>query len=307
MNISMALALISVLFVIALFPVLRHVSPRAPTEISVDGSQTVKLEKNLLRYAISGPKSSEGILFLHGFNNQLSAWSAVWPHLKNCGTQVRMDIPGYCGSVIGSNLGSNAYSLPAQAERVIAFIDALGFSRVTLVGVSMGGSLSAWIASNYPERVKGLILLAPSGYPGSLQYGGIYGKLVKPGMLNRLATQIASSGLYRSLYPDSRALQALSVTASYGDPWAEALGKIKTNSWVLWSRGDFGVHFNYAEAVAKTIPSSTFVPLAANAGHDIPGNRPELIAKLACLVHKGTPHEQIMSEIKNILSRNGDS
>ena len=151
----------------------------------------------------------------------------------------------------------------------------------------MGGSLSAWIAAHYPERVKGLILLAPSGFPGSLIHGTLFGKILRPGFLNRLASQIADSALYRRLYPDSRALQALTVTASYGEPWAEALKKIRTPTHVLWSHGDVGVPFALAEAVAHAIPGSTLVPLPTEVGHDIPGNSPKLVSELVCKLQRG--------------------
>ena len=165
-------------------------------------------------------------------------------------------------------------------------MDKMSLSRVIFVGVSMGGSLSAWIAAHYPERVRGIILLAPSGFPGSLNHGNLFGKTLRPGFLNRFASRVADSGLYRHLYSDSAALQALTVTASYGEPWAQALNKIHAPALVLWSRGDIGVSFSYAEAVAKAIHGSTLIPLAENVGHDIPANNPELIGELVCKMQK---------------------
>jgi uroporphyrinogen decarboxylase len=90
----------------------------------------------------------------------------------------------------------------------------------------MGGSLAAFIAAQYPERVERLALLAPSGYTGALRYPGLYGLILRPGKLNAWATAIARSGIYRTLFPRSRALQALSVTASYGPGWVEALARM---------------------------------------------------------------------------------
>ena len=275
------------LLVFAVFPALGSISPRAPSLTPNPGTQTLNFDEGNIRYqSIGSEKDAQVTLFLHGFNSQLSAWDKVWPYLHDCGRIIRLDIPGYGGSA----WQTRSYSIPDQAKRVIAFLDTLKISRVTLIGASMGGSLSAWIAADYPERVSGLVLLAPSGYPGSLHYGGLMGKLLVPGFLNSTATLVAASPLYRRMYPDSTALQALSVTSSYGNAWAEALTKIKAPTQILWSRGDLGVPFAYAEAVAQAIPGSKLRVLSENVGHDIPNNQPELVAKTACQIQSEGHH-----------------
>ena len=286
----------------ALLPTLGLIGPHAPRVVQIEDTRTVELGDGRLRYQSTGT-GDEALLFLHGFNSQLSIWDDVWPQLAGCGRRVRLDIAGYGGS----HWPSASYSLPVQAERVIGFMDALGLARVTLVGVSMGGSLAAWIAAHHPDRVTGLLLLAPSGYPSALRYRGPFGTLLRPGLPNRWATWIANTELYRRLYPDSSALQALTVTASYGEPWARTLAAIRAHTWLLWSRGDATVPFSYAAAVASAIPASTLVPLSEQVGHDIPGHRPELIGTLACRVHRGSKPEHILRELADILERNGDA
>jgi pimeloyl-ACP methyl ester carboxylesterase len=266
----------------ALLPALGLIAPTAPARVHVAGEQLLELAGGRICYESRGT-GAEALVFLHGFNSQLSVWNEVWRHLIGCGRSVRLDVPGYGGS----EWPSGSYALPAQAERVISFMDALGLERATLVGVSMGGSLAAWIAARHPDRVKGLLLLAPSGYPGALQYVGPFGGFLGSGALNRAATCIAASGAYRALYPESRALHALTVTASYGAPWARALEDIRVHAWLLWSRGDACVPFAFAQAVAQAIPASTLVPLPAAVGHNLPGNVPALIGELACRIHGG--------------------
>lgn len=286
----------------ALLPTLGFIAPRAPQPQSVEGTKILELDGGYFRYQSTGT-GDEALLLLHGFNSQLSVWDSVWPTLAGCDRRIRLDIAGYGGS----EWRSGSYSLPTQAHRVIAFLDALGLVRVTLVGVSMGGSLAAWIAARYPHRVKGLLLLAPSAYPGALRYRGPFGKLLGPGLLNRVATRVADTDLYRRRYPTSSALHALTVTASYGKPWAQALGDIRAHAWLLWSRGDATVPFSYAEAVARSIPASTLVPLCKEVGHDIPGNRPDLIGRLACRIHRGSEPDHILRELKDVVNREGDA
>lgn len=285
-----------------LLPTLGLIAPRAPTRVEVEGTRTVELGPGRFRYQSTGA-GDEALLFLHGFNSQLSIWNDVWPLVGGCGRSVRVDLAGYGGST----WPAASYALPRQAERVLMFMDALGLRRVTPVGVSMGGSLAAWLAARHPDRVKGLLLLAPSGYPGALRYRGLFGELLRPGVANRWATRLARTGAYRRRYPASRALHALTVTASYGEPWARALADIRAHAWLLWSRGDATVPFSYADAVARSIPASTLVPLAADVGHDIPGRRPALIGALACLVHRGATPEHIGRALDDLLRRKGDA
>ncbi|MDX2086937.1 MAG: alpha/beta fold hydrolase [Kofleriaceae bacterium] len=282
-------------------PTLGAIAPRAPALVPVPGAEVLAVEGGLVRYQSTG-SGSEAVLFLHGFNSQLSIWSDVWPHVTACGRSVRIDIPGYGGST----WPAASYALPDQAARVMTFIDALGLTRVTLVGVSMGGSLAAWLAAHYPTRIKGLVLVAPSGYPGSLQYKGPFGHLLGNGLVSRAATWVADTSAYRWLYPDSRALHALTVTASYGDAWARALASIRVHTWLVWSRGDATVPFANAEAVARAIPVHTLIPLAAHVGHDLPAKRVALIGELACRVHRGESPEVIQRALDASLQHNGD-
>jgi pimeloyl-ACP methyl ester carboxylesterase len=286
----------------ALLPALGFIAPRAPHLVAVAGTRTLELAGGRFRYQNAGA-GDEALLFLHGFNSQLSTWNDVWPRIAGHGRAVRLDIAGYGGS----DWETASYDLPRQAERIIEFMDALGLARVTLVGVSMGGSLSAWLAARYPDRVKGLLLLAPSGFPGALHYRGPFGRLLGSGVAHRWATRIAETGLYRRLFPDSRALHALTVTASYGEPWARALADIRVHAWLLWSRGDATVPFAFADAVSGAIPASTLVPLAPDARHDIPAKRPALIGELACRIHRGEKPDRISREIAALLERNGDA
>lgn len=285
----------------AAFPGLAAISPRAPSLVEVKGAVTTVVGPGQVRYQRSGDSGSV-MLFLHGFNNQLASWEASWPQVTACGQAIRIDIPGYGGST----WPTTSYALPDQGQRVIDFLDAQGVARVTLIGSSMGGSLAAWIAAKYPERVGALMLMAPSGFPGALTYGGRYRPLYRAGWANDLATRIAASTLYRSRYPASRALQALTVTASYGAPWAAALPMIQAPTLVVWSRGDPAVPFAYADSVTRAIPKAVLLPVAADVGHLLNERRAELIGALACALNQGASPADAVEAVRPLLAREGD-
>lgn len=274
---------------------------QAPKLEAVADTQTLRLARGSIRYQDSGG-SGPALVFLHGFNNQLSAWNQVWPHLTGCGRVIRIDIPGYGGSV----WPAESYGIPEQSRRIVAFLDALGLAKVTLVGASMGGSIAAWMAAQNPDRVRALLLAAPSGYPDSLQYGGRLRRLYKSGGPNRLASNAASTQLYQQLFPRSTVLHALTVTDSYGERWAGALSGIRAPTLLLWSRGDRAVPFEFAEPVARAIPNCALIPVATQAGHKLTTHRAELLAQLACRLHRGQAIEHIVSELTPTLQAQGD-
>jgi pimeloyl-ACP methyl ester carboxylesterase len=297
--------LLIVLALLAALPflLLWWVTPAAPTLMAVDQPQFASFDAGRIRFEQAGAGAgARATVFIHGFNGQLGAWNGAWSHMDACGQRLRLDVPGFGGS----DWNTADYGLPAQARRVVALLDQRGLARVTLVGTSMGGSLAAFIAAQYPQRVERLGLLAPSGYTGALRYPGLYGLILRPGKLNAWASTIARGGIYRTLFPRSRALQALSVTASYGPVWVEALARIRAPTLIVWSRGDEGVSYTTALAVRGAIRGSALLWLDEATDHLIPQVRPELIASLSCQLAAGASPEAAVQQLPPGLLRAGE-
>ncbi|MFT3907343.1 MAG: alpha/beta hydrolase [Steroidobacteraceae bacterium] len=288
-----------VLIVLLLFPVLPLLlvglsmpSLGRPTTLPTD--QRLATAEGTWRFEDAGT-GDHALVLLHGFNQGLEQWDAVWAGLAACPVRrLRVDLPGFAGSrFTGAEFG-----LPSQATRLLALLQARGVHRVTLAGVSMGGSLAAWFAAKYPGRVSQVALFAPSGYPDALTHPGLFGLLVKPGPLNRAASRVADTWLFAQLFPRSAALQALTVTASYGAPWAEALPRIEAPTLVVWSRLDPVADAGTAESVVRLIPRGRLLWLDAGAGHSAPNTRPERVAGLLCRLAQGqSPAEVIAPQL----------
>lgn len=259
------------------------ISPRAPSLIEVPG---VEISHEGIRFEDRGT-GEEAAVLLHGFNNQLAVWNPAWAEIQRCGRALRVDLPGFGGSKLPRGRRSET-SLSAQSDRLLALLDERGIRQARLVGVSMGGSLAAWFAAHHAERVRSLALLAPSGYPGSLHFGGRFGTLLSlpaKNWIRRLALAASETWLFDAGFPQAVTAQALGVTASYGDAWAAALPRIQARTHVVWSTGDAGVPYRFASLVAGAIPGSKLLTLPDSVGHDIPVTRPSLVARLACLTH----------------------
>lgn len=275
--ILLVLTLCYVLLVLALGFIIDSEMPKPERVVETEGVAFSKFPKGVIRYSEQG-LGSKAVLFLHGYNGSLEAWSKVWSHLKNCGHAIRVDIPGFGESI----WQSSDYDLSAQSRRVREFLDRHGIEHLTLVGVSMGGSLSAKFAADYPDMVDELILISPSGYPGSLRMSGKLAHILEPGTANRIAFSLAKGKLFKLFFPKSTALQALGVTASYGQRWADELGRIRAHTLLVWSPGDTAVPYEYVTRIASQLHDYDIITLEDKVKHNVPENASEEIATIAC-------------------------
>lgn len=95
------------------------------------------------------------ILIVHGLSYFSYDWIPVASALARDREVVAMDMRGFGDS---SWSPSQAYGVGDFAGDCIAVIDHLGWSRVNLMGHSMGGRNSVWCAAENPERMAALIL-----------------------------------------------------------------------------------------------------------------------------------------------------
>jgi pimeloyl-ACP methyl ester carboxylesterase len=268
-------------------------------------SRLAQLAGGPVRYVEAGTASpAQPLLLLHGYQGTLSQWNDTWTQLQSCSARrIRIDVPGFGHSV----WASRDFSLDTQADRIVALLDHLGIERVTLAGTSMGGSLAAAVAARHPERIAQLALFAPSAFPGSLTYDGLFGILVKPGVPNRMATWIAGTALYRRLFPTNIATETLTLTASYDEHWAESLRSIRAPTLIAWSTSDRTADVSAAPKVHAAIAASTLLMLDAGTGHSIPNARPDLTAALLCELANGTPPQGVLTDSVTALLHAGET
>lgn len=106
-------------------------------------------------------------LLLHGFTFNAWTWQPVLDTFAARGRAVAYDQLPYGLSAKPMRAawdGPNPYSKEAAITQLFAVMDALGLERAVLVGNSSGGTLALEAALAHPERVSGLILVAPWVY-----------------------------------------------------------------------------------------------------------------------------------------------
>lgn len=112
-----------------------------------------------IAYADEGT-GAQTILFIHGLGSYLPAWKKNVEALRNQYRCIAIDLPGYGKSSKGKYPGS----MPFYAGLIAEMIDSLGLDNLTLAGHSMGGQIAITCALAFPNKVDGLILVAPAGF-----------------------------------------------------------------------------------------------------------------------------------------------
>ncbi|HUE25405.1 MAG TPA: alpha/beta hydrolase [Solirubrobacteraceae bacterium] len=107
------------------------------------------------------PDPTDPILLLHGQPGNARDWAAVREAIGTRAVTIAFDRPGWDGRSAPTDLAGNA-------QAALAVLDAWGAARATVVGHSLGGAIAAWMAAEHPDRVRSLVLAAPSANAASL-------------------------------------------------------------------------------------------------------------------------------------------
>ena len=110
------------------------------------------------------PNSEEDlpVVLLHGTSGQSEDWSQVIEQLTSHRPVIR---PNYAEPVTGTD-SANAPAVSDFADRVVAAARAGGRHRFDLVGFSLGAGVATFIAAEYAEMVRSLVLVSGFSYGG---------------------------------------------------------------------------------------------------------------------------------------------
>lgn len=254
--------------------------------VEIGGGVTVHLRDE-------GPQQPEGlpIILLHGSNADLHTWQPWVEGLAQTRRVIRFDQVGH--GLTGPDPAGD-YSRANYAADVIEVADALGLGRFILGGNSMGGKHALAVASAYPDRVSGLILVDGSGaplpkdqQPEDVDDGGNIGFAIAqtPG-INRIVEQITPRSLIRQSleqsvsvqsvvteeavdrywellrYPGNRAATMARFSTPY-DPLSEAeIAAITAPTLIIWGEEDRLIPVEAGRWLDRTMPDTELVVLA---------------------------------------------
>lgn len=261
-----------------------------------------------LRYAYrrigSGASSAVPIVYL----NHLAA------NLDNCDpllmdalaehfTVVSFDYEG-----IGLSDGETARSVADMAQGAIAFIKALGYERVHLLGFSLGGFVAQEIMRQAPELVGHVILAGTSGAGGkglSVIYNVTYWDMLRGFVTGRdakyylffpaLATARQKGVAFLKRLKENGGRDKavgllqfwgqLRAIKAWGDAPQQNLTAIKHRVWVVNGDNDRMVPTSNSYDLAKRLPNATLL-IYDGAGHGAIFQEVELFTKQAIAFYR---------------------
>jgi pimeloyl-ACP methyl ester carboxylesterase len=151
----------SLLLIAATFSVVESGSLSAAEKLETAPTKYLEANGVKFSYRTLGPGSGIPLIFLQHFTGTMDSWD---PALVNELAKTR-PIVVFNNRGVGATNGEVADNIELMTSDAYAFIQALGYKQVDLLGFSMGGFIAQELAAQHPELVH-KVILAGTTYQG---------------------------------------------------------------------------------------------------------------------------------------------
>ncbi len=260
----------------------------------------IRLPDGIVHYELKGPPEGQLVVLVHGFSVPYHIWDPTFLPLAAAGLRVlRYDLfgRGY------SDRPDLPYTMELFVRQLKDLLEALQVNDpVDLVGLSMGGPISAGFTDRYPERVRKLCLLDPAGFqagrpvlyrllslPGlgesligifaklllaSNQAGDFFSPEKFPGYPGQFLPQMQYQGFKRAILSTLRVGPLGELTETYRRVAAQGMPIL-----LVWGRQDKLVPFKLNEKARQILPQAE-IHAIDQAGHIAHYEKPEVVNPL---------------------------
>ncbi|KAG9121525.1 hypothetical protein FRC07_002474 [Ceratobasidium sp. 392] len=262
---------------------------------------SVDLPKGRVKYWLLGPEDGKRVVLIHGLSMPSLIWKPVANKLAKTGFRVLVyDLYGR-GYTEAPDAQTTSYDVDLYITQLALLLQAVGWRKTRVVGLSMGGAIAAAFASQFPWLVESNVAFIASvgvmegtiGTPVSYWFGSaafqrlVHSSIGKffytPSPPPPTATTLSSSeqlskdlqtlvGLQTFILPGYTAAIAASI---YVGPLRglekafERVGKLRSLKILLiWGTKDTIVSYKYAGKIKSLVPHAELVTLDG-AGHDL--------------------------------------
>ena len=261
--------------------------------VTVDGKKVHYVE------AGNGPP----VILIHGFLYHTVMWKQNTNALAEKFKVYAIDLLGWGYS---ERLKGKEYSFGGYGKQIVGFMDALNIKKATLVGQSMGGGISVYVAAHYPDRVDRLILIDPAVIPYPMT---TIGRIYQFPFIGEFMNAIPGDGLMKNnirtiwFYDKNKAtdeycaevLQPLCIKGSYAgtmfilrnvlkEPYVEKeanlLAKMSMPILIIHGREDKAIPLSRSKRLNDLWKGSKLV-IFEKAGHSPHEEYPEKFNKVA--------------------------
>jgi pimeloyl-ACP methyl ester carboxylesterase len=163
-GVGVVLALLALLAVNALLVD----SKTKEAEITVPDGRIFDLPQGDLQVAEHGPRNGAPIVLIHCYTCAMDWWDGMVPLLERNHRVIALDLLGHGGS----EKPSSGYTPENQAKVVAEALERLDVRAATIVGHSLGGTVSVALGEQDPQLVKRLAIvdMPPDGTYGDLGF-----------------------------------------------------------------------------------------------------------------------------------------
>jgi pimeloyl-ACP methyl ester carboxylesterase len=256
------------------------------TRQQADGSFAT-LTDGTTHYELGGPENGKPVVLVHGFSTPYFIFDNTFEFLVNSGFRVlRYDLMGRGYS----DRPQADYNIQLFVRQLKDLVDALGLKQFNLIGLSMGGPITASFINKYPDYVSRHVLIDPAGarqvslplilkalkmpLVGELALG-LFGnanilKSIASDLFNSEAVehfqnqykiQMQFKGFKRALLSTQRSGMLESFYETY-----VRVGALQKPTLIFWGTNDSAVPFEYSKLILKAMPHAEFHAVE-NCGH----------------------------------------
>ncbi|XP_065814618.1 serine hydrolase-like protein isoform X2 [Labrus bergylta] len=211
-----------------------------------------------IRGRVWGPDHGRPVLCLHGWADNCGTFNTLIPFLPKEYRYVAVDLAGHGQS--SHRPPGVFYAFPSYVMDVRRVVDALQWSKFSIIGHSMGGNIAGMFSALYPEMVDSIVLLDSYGFLPSDQKE--IPEVMRKGMDEMLQYEKKTEEDKRRVYTYEKAAER--AEAGFDKLYLKATNQ-KTaisallqayrdrNHTVVKIPGDHHVHLNNPEAVAPLV------------------------------------------------------
>ena len=229
--------------------------------------------------------AGDALLLIHGSGPGVSAWANWRGVIPDLGKKYRVIAPDMAGFGYTRTDVPARFDVAAWVGQVVQFLDALGLTRVHVIGNSFGGAIALHLARLHPQRLGRIVLMGAAslsfpltegldkvwGYRPSLEamreLMGFFAHnqaLINEDLIAsrfEVSRQRGMDKAYEALFPEPR------------QRWVDALAQTEASAraithptLVVHGRDDKVIPLDVSVRLAKTLPNANLL-VFGNCGH----------------------------------------
>lgn len=259
-----------------------------------DNSQFIEMNGMPVHYRING--EGEPLVLIHGTGSSLHTWEGWTEVLEKDFKVISLDMPAF--GLTGPN-PDKEYTLAYYSKFLDTFLKQIDVDQFSIAGNSLGGGIAWKYASLFPNKVKGMILIDPIGYPrkgelpfalrlASNKYASKFLKTITPKSLfyksmnevfhnDELVTDKLVNRYYELYLREGNRQAFVDRAMSKETIDTSEIAAIKTPTLILWGETDEWISVEDAPKFQRDIEGAELI-IYPNAGHVPMEELPELTA-----------------------------